>query len=278
MAVTDNVSNYLRDAFNDMLFGRTTFTRPGSTRFILLTVQATASGGGTAAAGYSPLTVTNDATHWPASASRVKASGLDMNFGSNSSTTATIVGIMEDDAGSPPNMLTFQDLAANILVNNGDNFTVPTGLFTFTYKGGLAAAFDPATVSVYSDYLVDKMNDHLHGGGNYTVPTTLYLELVTAIGKTDGTGATAGPGWSRLAVTNNTTNWPASSGQNKVNGVTLSFGTNGSSSAIITGVRVFDASTSGNLLTLNTLGVPVTVANGAPFSIPVGAQVFGWHV
>jgi hypothetical protein len=277
MATTDNVSNYLRDAFNDMIFGNTSFTRPSNTRFTPMIVAATASGGGTPAAGYLPLVVTNNNTNWPASVSRVKASGADMNFGNNSSTTTTLVSMIEDDNGSPPNLLTFEDLAASILVNNGDNFTIPTGLFTFSYKGGVAVAFDPTSVSVYSDYLVDKMNDHLHGGPNFTVPSTLYLELVTAIGKTDGSGATPAPGWSRLSSANNSTNWPASSGQNKTNGVTLSFGTNGSGPATITGIRVFDASTMGNLLTLNTLGVPVVVASGAPFTIPVGAQIFGWH-
>lgn len=276
MATTDNLSNYLRDAFNDMIFGGTSYTRPSTTRFTLLTVMATASGGGTAAAGYSPLSFTNSGANWPASASRIKASAADMNFGSNSSSTATIVGVLEDDAGSPPNMLTFEELVSPILVNNGDNFTIPTGLFTFTYKGSVAVLYDPAVVSVYSDYLVDKMNDHLHGGGNYTVPGTLYLELVTAIGKTDGSSATPAAGFSRLAVTNNSTNWPASSGQNKTNGTVLNFGTNGGASATITGIRIFDAPSGGNLLTLNTLTVPVTVASSAPFQIPVGAQIFGW--
>lgn len=276
MATTDNLSNYLRDAFNDHVFGATLFTRPSSTRFTLMIVMATASGGGTPAAGYSPLIVTNNGTNWPASSARVKPSGSDMNFGNNASTTATIVGVSEDDNGSPPNLLTFEELVAPILVNPGDNFTIPAGLFTFTYKGAVGVTFDPATVGVYSDYLVDKMNDHLHGGGNYTPPATLYLELVTAIGKTDGSGATVAAGFSRLAKTNNSTNWPASSGQNKVNGTTLSFGTNSGGPATIVGVRVFDASSSGNMLTLNLLGVPVTVAAGAPFTIPVGAQIFGW--
>src|SRR5689334_17872168 len=122
MATTDNYSNYLRDKVNDLVFGATSYTKPTTTRFTLLTVMATASGGGTVAPGYSPLSFTNNSSNWPASASRLKASAADMNFGNNSAGTTTIVGVMEDDAGSPPNLLTFEELNAAILVNNGDNF------------------------------------------------------------------------------------------------------------------------------------------------------------
>lgn len=277
MATTDNFSNYLRDRFNDLLFGAVAYTRPSTTEFVALTAMSTAAGGGTPAAGYAPKSVTNNATNWPASVSRLKTSANDIDFGNNSAGTDTIVGLSEYDLGSPQNLLTFEELNSPILVNNGDNFLIAAGLAVYSFQGSLAVTFDPLTVSIYSDYMSDKANDHLHGGPDFTPPATLYLELVTAMGATDGSGGTAAPGFARLAVTNNLTSWPASSGQTKTNGIALNFGTNGAGSATIVGLRIWDASTSGNLLTLNTLSTPTVVAASAPFIIPVGAQVFGWH-
>lgn len=276
MATTDNFSNYLRDAFNDLVFGSTAWMRPGTTQFVALTAMSTAAGGGTPAPGYAPAAFTNSVGNWPASASRLKANAADISFGNNGAGTATIVGLSEYDLGSPPNLLTFEELTSAVLVNNGDAFLIATALGIFTFQGGVAATFDPLTVSIYSDYMADKINDHLHGGPDFTPPATLYLELVSTIGKTDGTTGVAAPGFARLAKTNNATNWPASSGQTKTNGTSLNFGNNGGASVTIVGIRIWDASSSGNLLTLNTLSTPVVVASGAPFIIPVGAQVFGW--
>jgi len=64
-----------------------------------------------------------------------------------------------------------------------------------------------------SNYLAKKVLDHILGGSDYTRPSTVYLALCTARPKMDDTGSTITEanytGYSRLAVTNNSTNFPA---------------------------------------------------------------------
>ena len=79
-----------------------------------------------------------------------------------------------------------------------------------------------------------------------------------------------------MAVTNNTTNWPASSGQTKSNGLAINWGTATAAWGLVLAIAEYDASTGGNLLTFALLSTPVTVASGQPFQIPAAGGVFNW--
>jgi hypothetical protein len=83
-----------------------------------------------------------------------------------------------------------------------------------------------------------------------------------------------GTGYSRLAVTNNNTNWPSASSGQKGNGTILNWGTAGSSWGTVLAIAEYDASVGGNLLEWGLLTNPVTVASGQPFSVPIGGGVF----
>ncbi len=129
----------------------------------------------------------------------------------------------------------------------------------------------------YSNYLRDLISSHLHGKTTFTAPATTYFALMTvaptaAGGGTEATGGT----YARVAVTNNTTNWPASSGQTQSNGVAINFGTATSNLGTIVAIAEYDAATVGNLITFAALTTSVTINTGQPFQIPIGGAVFNW--
>jgi hypothetical protein len=108
-----------------------------------------------------------------------------------------------------------------------------------------------------SDYLEAKVLDHVLGATTFTPPATVYLALFSALpsdsgGGTELTTGTA-PGYARVAVTNNATNFPAAFGTSPTSkklGVAQSFPANSGGSAWpnAIGWAMFDASTGGNLL------------------------------
>jgi hypothetical protein len=126
-----------------------------------------------------------------------------------------------------------------------------------------------------SDYLENKMLDHVLGGPDYTRPATVYMGLFTVAPSDSGGGTEASTGvwtnYARAAVTNNATNFPAASGGLKSNGTVISFGTasiSGTAPTIV-GFGIYDASTAGNLLYWASFTGQV-VSNGSPISIQIG--------
>ena len=136
----------------------------------------------------------------------------------------------------------------------------------------------------FANYLEDKVLDHVFGGGDYTRPATVYIALFTARG-TDaqsdaGTNFTEVPtgtwsNYARKSVTNNSTNFPASSGGAKSNGIDITFpAATTSADVTVIAAGIYDASTGGNLLGWATLAANKTVQNGDVFSVPTGSLAF----
>lgn len=120
-----------------------------------------------------------------------------------------------------------------------------------------------------SDYLEAKLLDHVLGATTYTPPATVYIALFTSA-PTDAGGGTevttaGGTLYARVAVTNNTTNWPNASGTSptsKSNGTTFTFPTAGADWGTVTSFAIFDASSAGNMLYWATLNANKVVSNG----------------
>lgn len=125
-----------------------------------------------------------------------------------------------------------------------------------------------------SDYLENKLNDHVLGNTSFSTPATVYMAAFT-VAPTDAGGGTEATGgsYARVSITNNTTNWPNSSGGSKSNGTAITFPTASASWGSIVAVALFDASSSGNLLYWATLSVNKTIGNGDTLSIPIGGFV-----
>jgi hypothetical protein len=126
-----------------------------------------------------------------------------------------------------------------------------------------------------SDYLENKVLDLLLGAVSYTVPTTVYVALYTAA-PTDAGGGTevSGGGYARVAVTNNTTNFPAASNGSKSNGTTISFPTATADWGTVVAVGIFDAATAGNLLFWANLTTSKTIQNGDTAQFSAGSLSF----
>jgi hypothetical protein len=123
-----------------------------------------------------------------------------------------------------------------------------------------------------SDYLENKVLDHVLGGGDYTRPATVYVGLFTAA-PTDAGGGTevSGGAYARASVTNNATNWPAASGGSKSNGVAIAFVTATAGWGVAVAFGIFDALTNGNLLYWALLTSSMTIDSGATASFAIGA-------
>lgn len=115
-------------------------------------------------------------------------------------------------------------------------------------------------------YLNNKLLDLMFGGTAYSGrPTTLYFALFTSAPNAAGGGTeVSGSGYSRKAVTANTTNFtsPATAGDNISNTADIQWPTATGSWGTVTSWGIFDAATSGNLLFFDSLDTPVAITSG----------------
>lgn len=131
----------------------------------------------------------------------------------------------------------------------------------------------------YSTYLNGKLNQSIFGKTAYTAPTTVYVGLSTSGPDQSGLGVAepVGNGYARVAVTNNTTNWKASTtqptdgGQQQENGNDVTFAAaTGAGWGTITNFVIYDASSSGNLLAYGALASSTTINAGDQPVFPAG--------
>ncbi len=127
-----------------------------------------------------------------------------------------------------------------------------------------------------SDYLENKLIDHLFRATAYTAPATLYIALFTAAPSDSGGGTeVSGGAYARASVTSATTAWTgthgtttgASSGTggHTDNAAAIAFpAPSGANWGTVTHVGIFDASTSGNLLFHGALTTSKTINDGDP--------------
>jgi hypothetical protein len=131
----------------------------------------------------------------------------------------------------------------------------------------------------FFNFLEDELLDHIVGGAAYTAPGTLYVGLSSTTPAEDGTNVTepSGGAYARVAVTNNLTQWPASSGGSKSNANAITFPQASAtwlSGANLTHVCVYDAATSGNPLAYGALTVAKPVTSGDTASFAATALVW----
>ena len=110
-----------------------------------------------------------------------------------------------------------------------------------------------------SNYLEDKVLDHVLGTTAFTAPTATYLALFTSDPAEDASGTeVSGNGYAREDVNFNA----ASSGSATGPTVDIEFTASGGSFGTVSHFAVFDALTSGNMLYYGALSASKTVADG----------------
>ena len=122
-----------------------------------------------------------------------------------------------------------------------------------------------------SDYLENKVLDHVLGGGDYTRPAKVYVALYTAA-PTDAGGGTevSGGDYARVEVVNNATNFPAAESGAKSNGTDITFTTATDSWGTVVAFGIFDAAEEGNLLLWAGLTANKTIDSGDTAKFAVG--------
>jgi len=120
----------------------------------------------------------------------------------------------------------------------------------------------------FSDYLEDKVLEHVFGGNAYSAPSTLYVALYTSAPSDTGGGTeVSGGGYVRKTSTFNVsgTNPTTASNAGAVEypTATANYGT-------VVAVGIFDALSSGNLLAYANLTESKVVSTGDVFRFNAG--------
>ena len=120
----------------------------------------------------------------------------------------------------------------------------------------------------FSDYLEDKVLEHVFGGNAYTAPSTLYVALYTSAPSDTGGGTeVSGGGYVRKTATFNV------SGTNPTtasNAGAIEYPTATANYGTVTSVGIFDASSGGNLLAYANLTASKVVSTGDVFRFNAG--------
>ena len=123
-------------------------------------------------------------------------------------------------------------------------------------------------MSGFSDYLEDKVLDHVFGGNAHTAPTTLYAALYTVAPSDTGGGTeVSGGAYARqtAAFTVSGTN-PTTA----TNSAAIEYPTATADYGTVVAVGILDASSGGNLLAYSTLDSSKVVSSGDVFRFNAG--------
>lgn len=124
----------------------------------------------------------------------------------------------------------------------------------------------------FTDYLENRVLDHVFGGADFSRPATLYIGLCTGVSESGTvTGEPSGGAYARVAVTNNTTNFPPASGGTKANGEVITFPEATASWGTLDTVFIADSPTGGNVLAYGSLTVAKAVGVGDTPKFNAGA-------
>ena len=116
-------------------------------------------------------------------------------------------------------------------------------------------------MGAFSNYLENKILDHIFGKAAYTQPT-IYIALSTADPLEDGSGLTepAGGGYARKQTSG--ADWNAASGGSISNAAEIAFAEATASWGTITHFAIMDAATGGNMLIYGALSASKTIGSG----------------
>jgi hypothetical protein len=138
-------------------------------------------------------------------------------------------------------------------------------------------------MSAISDYLENKLVDHLFRAQTLSAPATLHVGLLTAAPSDSGGGTEiSGSNYSRASVTSSLSNWAGtqsagsttassgSGGQTSNNGA-ITFATPSGTWGTASHFGIYDAASGGNLLFWGALAVAKTINQGDTVSFPAGS-------
>ena len=117
----------------------------------------------------------------------------------------------------------------------------------------------------FSDYLENKVLDHVFGGSAYSAPATIYVGLFTADpGESGSSNEVSGNGYLRQSMAFTV------SGSAATNTSAVEFPTATGSWGTITHTALYDASTSGNMLAVGQLSASKSIGTNDVFRFNAG--------
>ena len=121
-------------------------------------------------------------------------------------------------------------------------------------------------MSAMSDYLENKILDHVLGTTAYTAPSTVYIGLATASFADDNSGTElTGNNYSRVSAS-----FDAASSGTTDNSAAIEFAAATGSWGSVSHFGIFDAASSGNLLIHGAFTSAKTIASGDVLKIATG--------
>lgn len=130
-------------------------------------------------------------------------------------------------------------------------------------------------MSAMSDYLENKLIDHLFRAATFSKPTHNWVRLYTAAPSDSGGGTeVSGGSYAAVDLVPSDTNWTATqggtsgnssgTGGHTDNAVAITFAAPTANWGVITHFAIWDAQTAGNMILWGALTTPKTVNNGDP--------------
>lgn len=138
-------------------------------------------------------------------------------------------------------------------------------------------------MSAMSDYLENKLVDHIFRAQSFAAPTNLYVGLLTAAPSDSGGGTeVSGNNYGRATVANSLANWAgtqsagstvASSGTGgqTSNNNAITFATPSGTWGTVTHFGIYDAVTGGNLLFWGALTISKTINQSDTVTFPAAS-------
>lgn len=158
-----------------------------------------------------------------------------------------------------------------------------TTLFIIAAMVAMFSFIPTAQAGALSDYLENKLVDHVFRATAYTAPTTTYVALYTSA-CTDATGGTevSGGSYARVAIANGLTAWAGTqaaastvastgTGGTTSNNAVATFATPSAGWGTVTYVGLLDALSAGNLLVCTALTTSKTINTGDTVSFPAAS-------
>ncbi len=123
-------------------------------------------------------------------------------------------------------------------------------------------------MSGFSDYLEDKVLEHVFGGNAFTAPSTLYVALYTVAPSDTGGGTeVSGGAYARQTATFTVSGTNPTTASNTA---AIEYPTATANYGTVVAVGVLDASSGGNLLAYSTLDSSKVVSSGDAFRFNAG--------
>lgn len=126
----------------------------------------------------------------------------------------------------------------------------------------------------FSDTYENKILDGQLGGTAWTANASAWLSLFTTPPTDTTTGVELnGGGYARVAIQNNTANWPAATTGAKMNGTAFEFPTATTAWGNVSAFALFDAAAAGNCIVYGTAASVKAVSSGDVVKFASGAIV-----